>query len=45
MKRLKLTTVNKICNICLAMMFFVRFSKMSFCFFGEPKYPIAEDYE
>ena len=45
MRKFRLTSMNTICNLCLAMMFMVRFSKMSFCFFGEPKYPVAEDYE
>ncbi len=45
MKKLKLSTINKICSLCLAMSFFVRFSGISFLFFGEPKYPIPEDYE
>lgn len=45
MRKIKLTSMNTICNLCLAMMFMVRFSKMSFLFFGEPKFPVAKDYE
>lgn len=45
MKKFKLTSMNTICNLCLAMMFMVRFSKMSFLFFGEPKFPDVKDYE
>lgn len=45
MKRFKLTSMHTICNICLAMMFWIRFSKISLLFLGEPKYPLPEDFE
>ena len=44
MKNFKLKSMNVLCNLCLAMMFMVRFSKMSFLFFGESKYPLPEDF-
>ena len=45
MRKIKLVSMNTICNLCLAMMFMVRFSKMSFCFFGEPKFPLPENFD
>lgn len=44
MKKIKLSSINKICSLCLAMAWFVRFSGICFAFFGEPKYPMPEDY-
>lgn len=44
MRKFKLTSMSTICNLCLAIMFMVRFSKISFLFFGEPKYPLPDDF-
>lgn len=45
MKKIKLTSMGTICNLCMAMALWVRFSKISLLFFGEQKYPLPEDFE
>ena len=45
MRKFKLSTLNTLCTLCLALSWGFKFSKVSFCFFGEPKLPRKEDFE
>ena len=45
MRKFKLSTLNTLCTLFLALSWGFKFSKVSFCFFGEPKLPRKEDFE
>ena len=44
MRKIKLSTMHTICNFCLALTIWIRFSKFSLCLLGEPEYPDYEEY-
>lgn len=44
MTRRKLAIMNTMCSFCLAMVYYVKFSGISFLFFGEPNYPNELDF-
>lgn len=45
LKKPSLACINTACSFCLALISFIHFSKISFVFFGEPKFPNPKDYE
>jgi hypothetical protein len=44
MKKQRLAAMNIMCSLCLAMVYYVKFSGISFLFFGEPNYPNESDF-
>lgn len=45
MKKFKYSSLNKLCSMFLALGFMSHFHGVSFFLFGEPKYPVMEDYQ
>lgn len=45
MKKFIYSNMNKLCSMCLALGILSHFHGVSFLFFGEPRYPVKEEYE
>lgn len=45
MKKFTFTNMNKLCSLFLALGILTHFKGVSFVLFGEPKFPVPEDYQ
>lgn len=45
MKKFTYSSMNKLCSMFLAFGFMTHFHGVSFFFFGEPKYPVNENFK
>lgn len=44
LKKFTYANMNKICTLCLTLGILTFFKGVSFVLFGEPKYPVPEDF-